>query len=97
MVMASISALLVGGQPAARRSRRRFLRGGILSIAPSPAPPRPAELGGRSAPASGTARLAQSPANKPRLVRSAGGIGFAVLLMLMQLGFEQAFFDSSLK
>jgi putative ABC transport system permease protein len=36
-------------------------------------------------------------ANKPRLVRSAGGIGFAVLLMLMQLGFEQAFFDSSLE
>jgi putative ABC transport system permease protein len=36
-------------------------------------------------------------ANKPRLVRSASGIGFAVLLMLMQLGFEQAFFDSSLQ
>ena len=36
-------------------------------------------------------------ANKPRLLRSAGGIGFAVLLMLMQLGFEQAFFDSSLE
>jgi len=35
-------------------------------------------------------------ANKPRLFRSAAGIGFAVLLMLMQLGFEQAFFDSSL-
>jgi putative ABC transport system permease protein len=35
-------------------------------------------------------------ASKPRLLRSAGGIGFAVLLMLMQLGFEQAFFDSSL-
>jgi putative ABC transport system permease protein len=30
-------------------------------------------------------------------VRSAGGIGFAVLLMLMQLGFEQAFFESSLE
>ncbi len=30
-------------------------------------------------------------------MRSAGGIGFAVLLMLMQLGFEQAFFDSSLE
>ena len=29
-------------------------------------------------------------------MHSAGGIGFAVLLMLMQLGFEQAFFDSSL-
>jgi putative ABC transport system permease protein len=36
-------------------------------------------------------------ANRPRLLRSAGGIGFAVLLMLMQLGFEQAFFDSALE
>lgn len=36
-------------------------------------------------------------ANKPRLLRSAGGIGFAVLLMVMQLGFEQAFFDSMLQ
>jgi putative ABC transport system permease protein len=36
-------------------------------------------------------------ASKTRLARSAGGIGFAVLLMLMQLGFEQAFFDSSLQ
>jgi putative ABC transport system permease protein len=36
-------------------------------------------------------------ANKPRFLRSASGIGFAVLLMLMQLGFEQAFFDSSLE
>src|SRR5262249_45013658 len=36
-------------------------------------------------------------ANKPRLLRSSSGIGFAVLLMLMQLGFEQAFFDSSLE
>jgi putative ABC transport system permease protein len=35
-------------------------------------------------------------ANKQRLFRSAAGIGFAVLLMLMQLGFEQAFFDSTL-
>jgi putative ABC transport system permease protein len=35
--------------------------------------------------------------NKPRLLRSSGGIGFAVLLMLMQLGFEQAFFDASLQ
>jgi putative ABC transport system permease protein len=35
-------------------------------------------------------------ANKPRLFRSSGGIGFAVLLMLMQLGFEQAFFNASL-
>ena len=36
-------------------------------------------------------------ANKQRLLRSAAGIGFAVLLMLMQLGFEQAFFDSGLQ
>jgi putative ABC transport system permease protein len=36
-------------------------------------------------------------ANKQRLARSAAGIGFAVLLMLMQLGFEQAFFDSMLE
>jgi putative ABC transport system permease protein len=35
-------------------------------------------------------------ANKQRPLRSAAGIGFAVLLMLMQLGFEQAFFDSTL-
>ena len=36
-------------------------------------------------------------ANKQRMLRSAAGIGFAVLLMLMQLGFEQAFFDSALE
>ena len=36
-------------------------------------------------------------AKKPRLLRSSAGIGFAVLLMLMQLGFERAFFDSSLE
>jgi len=36
-------------------------------------------------------------ANKPRLLRSTAGIGFAVLLMLMQLGFEGAFFDASLQ
>jgi putative ABC transport system permease protein len=36
-------------------------------------------------------------ANKQRLLRSAAGIGFAVLLMLMQLGFEQAFFDTALE
>ena len=36
-------------------------------------------------------------ANRRRLARSGAGIGFAVLLMLMQLGFEQAFFDSSLQ
>jgi putative ABC transport system permease protein len=35
-------------------------------------------------------------ANKPRLLRSSGGIAFAVLLMMMQLGFERAFFNASL-
>ena len=35
-------------------------------------------------------------ANKRRLARSSAGIGFAVLLMLVQLGFEQGFFDASL-
>jgi putative ABC transport system permease protein len=35
-------------------------------------------------------------ANKRRLVRSSAGIGFAVLLMLVQLGFERAFFDATL-
>ena len=35
-------------------------------------------------------------ANKKRLLRSSAGIGFAVLLMLVQLGFERGFFDASL-
>jgi putative ABC transport system permease protein len=35
-------------------------------------------------------------ANKARLIRSSAGIGFAVLLMLVQLGFERGFFDASL-
>ncbi|HLY46877.1 MAG TPA: FtsX-like permease family protein [Stellaceae bacterium] len=35
-------------------------------------------------------------ANKRRLLRSSAGIGFAVLLMLVQLGFERGFFDASL-
>ena len=35
-------------------------------------------------------------ANKLRLVRSIAGIGFAVLLMLVQLGFERGFFEASL-
>ena len=34
--------------------------------------------------------------NKRRLIRSSAGIGFAVLLMLVQLGFESGFFDASL-
>jgi putative ABC transport system permease protein len=36
-------------------------------------------------------------ANKWRLLRSSAGIGFAVLLMLTQLGFENAFFDAALQ
>src|SRR3984885_8068926 len=35
-------------------------------------------------------------ADKKRLVRTSAGIAFAVLLMLVQLGFERAFFDASL-
>lgn len=35
-------------------------------------------------------------ANKRRLLRSSAGIAFAALLMMVQLGFEQGFFDSSL-
>jgi putative ABC transport system permease protein len=35
-------------------------------------------------------------ANKMRLVRSSAGIAFAVLLMMVQLGFERGFFDASL-
>ncbi len=35
--------------------------------------------------------------NKAHLLRSLAGIGFAVLLMQMQLGFERAFFESSLQ
>lgn len=35
-------------------------------------------------------------ASKRRLLRSVAGIGFAVLLMLVQLGFERGFFDASL-
>jgi putative ABC transport system permease protein len=36
-------------------------------------------------------------ANKWRLLRSSAGIGFAVLLMLTQLGFESAFFNAALE
>lgn len=36
-------------------------------------------------------------ASKPRLARSSAGIGFVVLLMLMQLGFEGAFFAASMQ
>jgi putative ABC transport system permease protein len=34
--------------------------------------------------------------NKRRLIRSSAGIGFAVVLMLVQLGFERGFFEASL-
>jgi putative ABC transport system permease protein len=34
--------------------------------------------------------------DKARLMRAAGGIGFAALLMIMQLGFRNAFLDSAL-
>ena len=62
-----------------------------MSTAASPAP-----IAGRRA---GPVPLAWRNllANKPRLLRSSGGIGFAVLLMLMQLGFERAFFNASLE
>src|SRR5258708_18353610 len=35
-------------------------------------------------------------ANKRRLLRSSAGIAFAALLMMVQLGFEQGFFEASL-
>jgi putative ABC transport system permease protein len=35
-------------------------------------------------------------ANKKRLLRSSAGIAFAALLMMVQLGFEQGFFEASL-
>jgi putative ABC transport system permease protein len=35
-------------------------------------------------------------ANRRRLIRSSAGIAFAALLMMVQLGFEQGFFDASL-
>jgi putative ABC transport system permease protein len=35
--------------------------------------------------------------NKSRLLRSASGIAFAVFLMLVQLGFQAAFVDSTLE
>jgi putative ABC transport system permease protein len=35
--------------------------------------------------------------NRPRLLRSASGIGFAVFLMLMQLGFRAAFINSTIE
>ena len=55
----------------------------------------PAGLAGVARPGSVPLAWRNLVANKSRLLRSAGGIGFAVLLMLMQLGFEQAFFESA--
>ena len=51
-----------------------------------------ARLGGQSVPLAWRSLLA----NRRRLVRSSAGIGFAVLLMLVQLGFERGFFEASL-
>jgi putative ABC transport system permease protein len=68
-----------------------------LSIAPSRLPQRATQLAGGVRPGPVPLAWRNLLANKPRLLRSASGIGFAVLLMLMQLGFEQAFFDSSLE
>jgi putative ABC transport system permease protein len=68
-----------------------------LSIARSPLRQPPGRLVPGARPGSVPLAWRNLLANKPRLLRSAGGIGFAVLLMLMQLGFEQAFFDSSLE
>jgi putative ABC transport system permease protein len=74
------------------------LRDRVLSTTtPAPLPHSSAAFVGL--PRSATVPLAwrNLVANKSRLFRSAGGIGFAVLLMLMQLGFEQAFFNSALE
>jgi putative ABC transport system permease protein len=73
------------------------LRGSVLSIAPSPLrDPAPGLFGGVQ-PRTVPLAWRNLVANKQRLLRSAGGIGFAVLLMVMQLGFEQAFFNSALE
>jgi len=64
---------------------------------PSPLPNPVGSLFAKAQPRSVPLAWRNLVANKPRLLRSAAGIGFAVLLMLMQLGFEQAFFDSQLE
>lgn len=51
-----------------------------------------ARTGGRPVPLA----LRNLLANKRRLIRSSAGIGFAVLLMLVQLGFERGFFEAAL-
>ena len=70
-----------------------------MSAAPSPGvrPVAAASLAARSPLRPVPLAWRNLTANKRRLLRSSGGIGFAVLLMLMQLGFERAFFDSSLQ
>ena len=68
-----------------------------MSIAPSPLRRHQPGLAAGLPPHSVPLAWRNLLANKPRFFRSASGIGFAVLLMLMQLGFEQAFFDSSLE
>jgi putative ABC transport system permease protein len=68
-----------------------------MSIAPSPLRDPVPGLFGRAQPRLVPLAWRNLVANKQRLLRSAGGIGFAVLLMVMQLGFEQAFFNSALE
>jgi putative ABC transport system permease protein len=68
-----------------------------VSIVPSPPRDPVPGLFARAQPRSVPLAWRNLVANKQRLLRSAAGIGFAVLLMLMQLGFEQAFFDSALE
>jgi hypothetical protein len=68
-----------------------------LPTARFPVRHRPVERGAAMRPGSVPLAWRNLLANKPRLLRSSSGIGFAVLLMLIQLGFEQAFFDSSLE
>ncbi len=70
-----------------------------MSAAPSPGvrPVAAASLAARSPLRPVPLAWRNLTANRRRLLRSSGGIGFAVLLMLMQLGFERAFFDSSLQ
>jgi putative ABC transport system permease protein len=68
-----------------------------LSIVPSPLRNPLPGLFAKAQPRSVPLAWRNLVANKQRLLRSAAGIGFAVLLMLMQLGFEQAFFDSTLE
>jgi putative ABC transport system permease protein len=68
-----------------------------LSTAPSPLRHPLSDLFAKAQPRTVPLAWRNLVANKQRLLRSAAGIGFAVLLMLMQLGFEQAFFDSTLQ